>query len=387
MSTRANGYRPRLALVAPTLESAYPLRALLERGWDVQVVADGWNASGHELAEELPSERVHDPLRSGSRPTRAQAAISVARATRRRPLARWREIRSPSRRTRIARALTIALAPRVVQVPSGALAHSWSGVAHAIGACVVVTVTSDEAIAMSFQDQHSPLPASALHVESDSVASLLNGASRGDTVGVISPAPDPALLVERKAEPWAKAPLRILGIGPLSWTQGYEHALLALKLLSERGVPFQYRIVGRGEYRDPISFARHQLRLDSSVELIEPRSRAELRDLLRWASVLVDASVAATSPKPVLDAYACGVPVVTTDRAAHGGAALRIRRRDPKGLCEALVAIASDSALRARLAQAGRKRALQAPSEAEQAERFDDLYLRALAQGASNRVA
>lgn len=373
--------------MAPLAESAYPLAALLERGWDVHVVSDGRDGAERGLAERLPIERLHVPRTSGSRPTRAQTAVAVGRGTHRRPLAYWRVVRSPSRRTRIARARTIALAPQLMQVPSPQLARAWSGVATAIGARMVITLSSDDAIAMSFDDLHAPLSASALHVESEGVASLLNGAGPGSAVAVIPPVPDPLLLDERPAAPPPGGPLRILGVGPLSWTQGFEHALLAVKLLDERGVACQYRIAGRGEYRDAISFAGHQLGLGNRVEMIEPRSRAELRDQFRWASVLMDASVATTSPKPILDAHASGVPVITTDRAAHGEAALGVRRRDPDGLCDALTAIARDSVLRTGLAQAGRKRALQAPSEAEQARRFDDLYLAALAQRDSSRIA
>ena len=46
--------------------------------------------------------------------------------------------------------LLIALAPQLMQVPSPQLARAWSGVATAIGARMVITLSSDDAIAMSF---------------------------------------------------------------------------------------------------------------------------------------------------------------------------------------------------------------------------------------------
>jgi glycosyltransferase involved in cell wall biosynthesis len=247
----------------------------------------------------------------------------------------------------------------------------------------VVSVSGDEALAMSFGGRSAPPVATAFHVESESLAALLNGARATAVVAVIPPVPDPVLLAEQQAPPSPAMPLRILGIGPLSWTQGYEHALSAVRLLMERGVPCEYRIAGRGEYCDPINFACRQLRLGARVALVEPRSRSELRDLLRWATVLVDASVAPTSPKPILDAHAGGVPVVTTERATHRDAVLVVRRRDPKALAAALNALVGDGALRARLADAGRKRALRALGEAEQAARFGDLYFAATGRSPS----
>jgi glycosyltransferase involved in cell wall biosynthesis len=162
--------------------------------------------------------------------------------------------------------------------------------------------------------------------------------------------------------PYGRAQLRVVGIGPLSWMQGYEHALSAVNLLIERGVACAYRIVGRGVYFDAVAFAAHQLGLDGCVELVQPHPRADLRAHLRWAEVLVDSSVAAVSPRPVFDAHAAGVPVVTTE-PAHSDAAIVVPRRDPAALCDALDALVRDRGLRAQLVAAGHRRALQLPSE------------------------
>jgi colanic acid/amylovoran biosynthesis glycosyltransferase len=166
----------------------------------------------------------------------------------------------------------------------------------------------------------------------------------------------------------ARAQLRLVGIGPLSWMQGYEHALSAVRLLIERGVACAYRIVGCGVYFDAVAFAAHQLGLVGCVDLVQPHPRADLRAHLRWAEVLIDSSVAAVSPRPIFDAHAAGVPVVTTE-PAHSDAALVVPRRDPGAICDALDALVRDGGLRARLVAAGRRRALQRQNEVFQVPR------------------
>jgi glycosyltransferase involved in cell wall biosynthesis len=160
-------------------------------------------------------------------------------------------------------------------------------------------------------------------------------------------------------------PLRILSVGPLAWSQGYEHALMAVKRLLQRGVACHYRIVGAGEHSDALVFARHQLGLQGCVEFVEPGSHEDLRAELSWASVLVEAAVQHPSPSTVLDAQGAGVPVVTTaPPPAHSDTVLAAPSRDPDALSEKIELLARDGPLRARLVRAGRLRALGASGPA-----------------------
>jgi SAM-dependent methyltransferase len=139
-------------------------------------------------------------------------------------------------------------------------------------------------------------------------------------------------------------PLRLLSVGSLSWTQGYEHALTAVKLLRDRGIACEYRIVGHGPHHDAVAFARHQLGLDDCVELHDGSASEGLRDHLSWACAVIDASVVAGSPRGVRDAQAAGVPVVTTGMSdGLDGSALTVPARDPEALCEALALLAGDA--------------------------------------------
>ncbi len=62
----------------------------------------------------------------------------------------------------------------------------------------------------------------------------------------------------------AARPLRILSIGRLEWKKGYEYALQAARMLRERGIHFEYRIIGDGEFHTATAYARYQLGLAST---------------------------------------------------------------------------------------------------------------------------
>jgi glycosyltransferase involved in cell wall biosynthesis len=349
-----------VALVAPSsLLGSYPLDAVRARGCELHLIGS--------------------PERD---PGAAELALAAARSARRRPLATWRQLRSPDPRERLMVARTIELSPAVLHLSSLALARDWGDVANAVGAPIVISVSPEEAAIVALDRSMSPPPGSALHVDDEQVAELLSeGPVQPGSITVIPPAPDPVLLRGPPSPAPDDAAVRILGVGPLSWTHGYEHALVALKLLLARGVDCRYRLVGAGAHHDAIAFARHQLGLDDHVELTEARSPAELREHLRWATVLLDASVIATSPQAELDARAAGVPVVTTRKEAGEDTALKVERRDPEGLCEALATLATDGERRARLVQAGRQRAESEPTQDEQAARLVELYQRVARRG------
>jgi glycosyltransferase involved in cell wall biosynthesis len=166
----------------------------------------------------------------------------------------------------------------------------------------------------------------------------------------------PPVLVEPKATngrvPIAQA-LRIVSAGALTWEQGFEHSLHAVRLLLNAGVTCEYRIVGDGFHRTAVAFARHQLGLAEHVELV-PQGDVEAE--LRRADVFVDPAVIDTpSRAPLQTAQAAGVPYVATAGAGLcPDAGIVVPRRHPRAIADAVATLARDRDLRARMGQAGR---------------------------------
>jgi glycosyltransferase involved in cell wall biosynthesis len=176
-------------------------------------------------------------------------------------------------------------------------------------------------------------------------------------------------------------PLRLLSLGPLSWEQGLEHSVHAVRLLLDIGVGCRYRILGEGDHRNAVGFARHQFGLAESVEMALPEAGGSLVDEVLAADVFLDPAVTdTTSLVPLRTAAALGVPFVATHRdGLSADAGITVRRRNAPAIAAALETLAVDSALRERMGEAGRAEADGYPTLEEHLSRLEELYRRALA--------
>jgi len=160
-------------------------------------------------------------------------------------------------------------------------------------------------------------------------------------------------------------PARILSVGRLEWKKGYDFALQAVKLLIAKGYVIEYRIVGEGEYKNALYFARHQLGLEGEVELLGALTHEEVLKQLAWADMFLHASVSEGFCNAVLEAQAAGLPVVCSDadglseNVANGVTGYVVHRRSPSDLAEKLIFLVQDDRLRESMGSAGRSRVAQ----------------------------
>lgn len=140
-------------------------------------------------------------------------------------------------------------------------------------------------------------------------------------------------------------PLRVLSAGQLTWEQGFEHSVQAIRLLLERGVCCSYRIVGDGPHVQAIAFASHQLGLTEQVEIVRCSDDDRLAQELDRTDVFLDPSVAdSTSLAPSEAAADRGLPIVSTapPRRPLGRRWLSVARRDPRSIATTLEQVAKD---------------------------------------------
>jgi glycosyltransferase involved in cell wall biosynthesis len=196
---------------------------------------------------------------------------------------------------------------------------------------------------------------------------------------------DFARLVRHGIETSADGELfRILGVGRLVPKKGFDVLVRACALLRQAGLPFEACIVGEaGSHESEVRRLIAHLRLLDAVRLLGPMGQQDLFAEYRRASVFcLPCRVAEDGdrdgiPNVLLEAMACGLPVVTTgisgipELIADGRNGFLVRPDDPAALASAMSRIQDDPEAARRLAREARTTVL---------ERFDgDRLARGLA--------
>ncbi len=115
-------------------------------------------------------------------------------------------------------------------------------------------------------------------------------------------------------------------------------------------------IAGSGPERNALERLAAELGVAANVRFTGRLDNAELPELYRSATVMVNASVVDNMPNSVLEAMASGVPIVTTDVGGvpyivrHEVTALLVPPRTPAAIADAVMRLLADPALGRRLA-------------------------------------
>jgi colanic acid/amylovoran biosynthesis glycosyltransferase len=339
------------------------LRHLSGNGWDVHLLCEHVDPDLLDGVSALPADvalrHVHPPpaaLRAHRRAETSRLVRLLARQLARHPIGVARAVRLYGLPTpdwawnRYFDALLVALEPRLVHFHTPAALAGRKALLHLLGARVVVSVrdadlppVDTEAFA-SWQEMIAIADGFSFTDETVQTRAVVRGLSpeRPWTAGTSAP--------RRVGGDRPGDRLRLLSIGDLSWRQGYEHALHAVRLLLDRGLACEYRLVGHGEHAGALRFARYQLGLEGHVELVDPRVGGPVVEHLRWADVFLHPAVADGPLGAVAEAAALRVPVVATVDLLPDIAApslLRsVPRRDPWAIAQAVTAAVSSAAPR-----------------------------------------
>jgi colanic acid/amylovoran biosynthesis glycosyltransferase len=203
---------------------------------------------------------------------------------------------------------------------------------------------------------------------------------------VIRPAVDPGFFCPPAPPKIEDSTFRIVSVGSLNGRKGYEYALLAVRLLLDRGVLAELHIIGDGPERERLLYTIDDLELHGQVHLHGRLSPAEVRSRLQQADAFLLPSLSEGISNAVLEAMACGLPVVTTDcggmreAVTDGVEGLVVPVRAPEAMAAALTRLASDRNLARRMGEAARKRILSEFTLKQQIDQFIELYQDVLAR-------
>jgi colanic acid/amylovoran biosynthesis glycosyltransferase len=229
--------------------------------------------------------------------------------------------------------------------------------------------------------------AAAVHCVSESqrVEALRFGVTPGKT-WIIHPAVDPDVFrPDRGPSPRPASAMRVVLVGGPRWEKGYEFALTSIRALLDAGIAVGVEMIGLSAERMPVEEQRirhciRDLALADHVALLPSAAAAEIRQRLNRADVLLHPSLSEGISNAVLEAMACGVPVVATrcgglaEAVTDGVEGLLVAPRDPRAMTLALHKLWHDPGLRAAMGAAGRRRVRQGFSLAQQLAAFQTMY-------------
>lgn len=219
-----------------------------------------------------------------------------------------------------------------------------------------------------FQNDHDRAAVQGLGVNLSGKVEMIRGS--GVDLEVFRPAPEPG------------GPVTVVVPSRLLRDKGIAEFVDAAGILKREGSPARFALVGDAPEGNPDSVPRAVLdawKAEGAVEFWGFRD--DMPKVLAQAHIVVLPSYREGFPKALIEAAACGRPVVTTDTPGCRDAIVEnetgrlVPVRDSRALADAMRGLIEDGAARRRMGLAGRKRAEHAFSIEHVTRRHLEIYL------------
>lgn len=195
---------------------------------------------------------------------------------------------------------------------------------------------------------------------------------------VIRPGIDPDFFSPGPApEPSDK--IRIITVGSLVWVKGTSFGIESMRRVLDAGVDATMSIVGDGPERQRVLFAIDDLGLRDHVRLLGRLPPIAVRDELRRSDIFVLPSLSEGFCNAAIEAMGCHLPVVMTncggarEGVTDGVEGYIVPVWDPEAMADAIIRLARDPELRARMGRAGRERVLREFTVSRHVKQFLEL--------------
>lgn len=171
---------------------------------------------------------------------------------------------------------------------------------------------------------------------------------------------------------------QILWVGRYTPGKGVEYLIEAFRLFHERYPDYVLLLVGKGPEKDKIIRKIQKYGLASSIHLVDFIPNEDIPSLYRKSSIFVLPSLEEGVPRTILEAMACGVPVVCTDLPQLvdivKGSGILVPVRDSQKLAEAFMRIVADRDQARQFGVNGRDRVVSDFSWEDTVRRTLELY-------------
>jgi len=155
--------------------------------------------------------------------------------------------------------------------------------------------------------------------------------------------------------------VKILTVGRIVLRKGFQDLLESLPLLKEGAHrDFHLQIVGEGPIRPQLERLAKKKDMEDKVEFVGAVNYERLRELYQEADVFVLPSLAEGMPCTILEAMACGLPVIATNVQGNeeliqdGVNGFLVRPSEPRELGQALIKMVNDADRARRMGEQAR---------------------------------
>lgn len=168
----------------------------------------------------------------------------------------------------------------------------------------------------------------------------------------------------------AKGRLRILCVARFEEVKGHCYLVEACRLLKERGLPFECRLIGDGPLMREVENQIKQSGLSDEVSLLGAQPYGQVIEQFSQADVVVLATAPTANgkregiPNVLKEAMACGLPVVATTSGGipelvDESCGILVRPRDASAIAEALQLLGGRPEVRRQMGLAGREKVVR----------------------------
>jgi glycosyltransferase involved in cell wall biosynthesis len=180
--------------------------------------------------------------------------------------------------------------------------------------------------------------------------------------------------------------LELVSTGSLQPYKGQKYLIEACAQLHNLGIPFRCRIIGEGDERPSLEQLITTLGLQGKVQLLGAQTQDEVAKLLATAHCYVQPSIITPAgkmegiPVSIMEAFACGLPVVATELSGvpelvrPDETGYLVPPADARALTKALAHIFHHQAEANELAQNGRRLVLAEFEIEDNARRLSQLF-------------
>lgn len=173
---------------------------------------------------------------------------------------------------------------------------------------------------------------------------------------------DIELFLEGKGHVYASSGEKlVLFVGMLVFLKGVHILIQAMKLVSRQIPDAKLLIIGRGGYKGQLEKLVSKLGLEGKVEFVDHVPQAALRDYMRMCRVLVLPSLSEGLGRVLIEAMACGQPVIGTNVGGipsliyDGVNGFLIPPNNPKALAERIIYLLSEEDEAVRMGARGKE--------------------------------